>query len=418
MKNTRPHLLDDASRGVRCPGVALCADGSPAVGHRTWNQIARLGEFRGHPQGQFAFTPEVFGEIVRNFRATENGEVPVDFEHTSETLPPGTALHGIPAPAWIVDLDDRGKAGLWGLFDWKDPAAVEHVRAGRIKYVSPAVNFSSVHKVTGQDIGARLTSVALTNHPFLDGMAPLVASETAHSVTADQVIAALRSATPEQITTLSHTVRLGLAPGDVHVPTGVKVTPSNTRSPMDKFHKAFRAKFKLADDADEGAMMSALEKHLSEHEKLAKEHSELSEGEKKRKMAEAAQCADRARTDYGLPETALPMLRAQCMADRAAFDAAYPVRERRSEPSATDVLLTQRLTPQGGATTVPAAPGTIAASGFAEECDALANKLLSENPGRFPGGYSDAISVAEEQVTARNSQRLLNHMAAFNTGVR
>ncbi len=171
-----------------------------AVGQKTRNQIARFGEFRGHPQGPFRLDARVFADILRNFNATENRCVALDYEHTSETLPDSVAQHGVPALAWITDLEDRGDGTLWGTFEWVDPAAVEHVRAKRYRYLSPAIQFGAVDKETGKPIGARLTSVALTNKPFLDGMAPVTASEKA--------------------TTAS------LTPGDVHVPTLPTRTPT------------------------------------------------------------------------------------------------------------------------------------------------------------------------------------------------
>ena len=61
-------------RTLRAPGVAILFDAAtpPAVGHTTWNQITRLGEFKGHPQGAFAITRQTNAELVANFRATAN----------------------------------------------------------------------------------------------------------------------------------------------------------------------------------------------------------------------------------------------------------------------------------------------------------------------------------------------------------
>lgn len=155
-----------------------------AVGQKTRNQIAKFGEFNGHPQGPFRIDARVFADILRNFNATENRCVALDYEHTSETLPDSVAQHGVPALAWITDLEDRGDGTLWGTFEWVDPAAVEHVRAKRYRFLSPAIQFGAVDKETGKPIGARLTSVALTNKPFLDGMAPVTASEGAGAAAA------------------------------------------------------------------------------------------------------------------------------------------------------------------------------------------------------------------------------------------
>lgn len=197
---------DDAESVRGASESITCRDGA-RVGSKTWNQIARFGTFREHPQGGFSFGPKEFAELEQNFRATKNRAVPVDYEHASERHPDNVAQKGVPALAWIVDVDNRGEGGFWGLFDWKDPEAVEHVRAERYRYLSPAVRFNARDKETGRSIGARLTSCALTNQPYLDGMAPVTASESS--------------------------ARLSLAPGDVHVPTTPGATLSPTEHTMD-----------------------------------------------------------------------------------------------------------------------------------------------------------------------------------------
>ena len=173
---------------------------SAAVGQKTRNQIACLGEFKGHPQGGFVLDRAVFDEIIRNLAATANRCVPLDYEHSCEVMPESVAQHGVPALAWITDPEVMSDGTLWATFEWVDPQAVEYVRTKRYRYLSPAIQFGARDKVTGKPIGARLTSVALTNKPFLDGMAPVTASEKA--------------------TTAS------LTPGDVHVPTLPTRTPT------------------------------------------------------------------------------------------------------------------------------------------------------------------------------------------------
>jgi len=143
-----------------------------------WNQLARCGTFRGHPAGPFELTPAIFDEIVANFMATENRRIPIDFEHASETdatsgsIPTG----GAPATGWILQLDNRGLAGLWGLVQWLEPART-YIREGKYRFFSPAIRFGAKDRVTGKPIGARMTSGALTNIPFLDGLMPLAATD-------------------------------------------------------------------------------------------------------------------------------------------------------------------------------------------------------------------------------------------------
>lgn len=153
----------------------LLADAKPKP---VWIQLAKVGAFRGHPAGPFELTPAIFAEIVQNFTATENRRIPIDFEHASEqeatsgTIP----VDGAPAQGWIIDLDNRGATGLWGLVEWLEPART-YIREGKYRYFSPAIRFGARDRVTGKPIGARMTSGALTNTPFLDGMKPLAARD-------------------------------------------------------------------------------------------------------------------------------------------------------------------------------------------------------------------------------------------------
>lgn len=143
-----------------------------------WNQLNKLGAFRGHPAGPFEITEQINGEIERNFRATQNKKIPIDFEHASEQAPTEGSIptEGAPAQGWIHDLQNRGKAGLWGLVEWLEPAR-SYIKQGKYKFFSPAIRFGSKDRVTGQPIGARMTSGALTNNPFLDGLMPVAASD-------------------------------------------------------------------------------------------------------------------------------------------------------------------------------------------------------------------------------------------------
>jgi len=166
-------------RGEGCELAALLRDAPPAP---VWNQLTKLGAWRGHPAGPFEITRATNAEIVRNFRATANQRIPVDFEHASEADGSSGAIpaEGAPAQGWIVDLDDRGAAGLWGLIEWLEPART-YILQGKYKFFSPAIRFGSKDRETGRTIGARMTSGACTNIPFLDGLMPLAAADRANA---------------------------------------------------------------------------------------------------------------------------------------------------------------------------------------------------------------------------------------------
>lgn len=159
--------VEPESVGITCrdPGTKL-----------VWIQIAEAGSFRGHPQGEFALTPGVFSEIVANYQK-DGILVPIDAEHASEMPASSGSIPAIGAPAhgWIHRLEARGDT-LWGLVEWLEPAR-SYIKEGRYKYLSPAIALRTKDRVTGKPQGAKLTSAAITNQPFLKGMQPLAARD-------------------------------------------------------------------------------------------------------------------------------------------------------------------------------------------------------------------------------------------------
>lgn len=181
---------------VRCAqGLALdVGEDAPAV----WQCVAYEGAWNGHPAGAFEFTRETFAQIVRNFRndpryARRAGQPPVteatpeqiasgdydviqwDFHHAAEMPAAQVAADGAPAQGWALELKQgefQGKAALFVLTRWLEPAR-SYIRAGRYKWCSVSVWFSAPDPSTGQDQGAVLTSIAVTNNPFLQGLPSL-----------------------------------------------------------------------------------------------------------------------------------------------------------------------------------------------------------------------------------------------------
>jgi Mu-like prophage I protein/NUDIX domain-containing protein/uncharacterized protein DUF6582 len=141
-----------------------------------WNQIAKPGRY--FKDGSFfSLDQKVFSDVIRNFDASENKKVPVDFEHASEmrgsdgTIP----ILGAPAHGWITKLQLRD-GNLYGLVEW-DGLAKDYIENKNYRFLSPAIRFGCKDAHTGADIGARLTSAALTNIPFLDGMQAVAAKD-------------------------------------------------------------------------------------------------------------------------------------------------------------------------------------------------------------------------------------------------
>jgi phage I-like protein len=168
---------------ARGDGIVIEMKGSESQAP-IWIQVARPGKFRGHAAGHFEMNAAVFTQIIANFSAQENQFIPVDFEHASEQHPTeGTIPYsGAPAQGWITKLELRADGNLWGLVSWGELARA-YIKKGQYKFLSPAIVFGAKDRVTGKPCGARLSSVALTNNPFLDGMQPVAAKRIDTTVT-------------------------------------------------------------------------------------------------------------------------------------------------------------------------------------------------------------------------------------------
>jgi phage I-like protein len=135
-------------------------------------QLAYVGTWLGHHSGQpIELTEKLFQKWVADF--TAHGEpLLVDYEHQTMMV----QENGKPNPAsghiheMSIRHGERG-AELWARVEWTD-AAAKYIRGG--EYKSCSIVFMPVtDRVTGKDLGLQITSVGLTNTPFLEGMAPI-----------------------------------------------------------------------------------------------------------------------------------------------------------------------------------------------------------------------------------------------------
>src|SRR3989441_7499855 len=121
----------------------------------------------------FSITKGDLADMVRNFERRKNDQVVVDYEHASEM--PEVARGGpVLAAGWIHRLSANGE--LKALIEWT-PQAEEMIRSGQYRFFSPAIDWGARDKESGEPQGATLTSGALTNHPFLEDLPPIVLSD-------------------------------------------------------------------------------------------------------------------------------------------------------------------------------------------------------------------------------------------------
>jgi len=144
---------------------------------RVWVQVARTGAWAGHPQGAFQITESTLDTMIANFRGQGFGRIPWDFEHIS-AMPANSGNlpnTGKPAQGWAYDFRREGSR-LFALTEWK-PLARQYIESDQYQGVSPVIDWNGKDRVTGKPIGAMITSIALTQWPFISQMAqPTAAS--------------------------------------------------------------------------------------------------------------------------------------------------------------------------------------------------------------------------------------------------
>jgi hypothetical protein len=127
---------------------------------------------------QYRLTVEDLRDIVRNFRKRQTGDVVIDYDHSTLNAGDGEPK---PAAGWLKGIDDEPDENgvLWGHAEYTQRAS-KMVAAKEYKYASPVIEWRLRDKTTGQQQGATLTSLALTNSPLFERLPslPLVACES------------------------------------------------------------------------------------------------------------------------------------------------------------------------------------------------------------------------------------------------
>jgi phage I-like protein len=152
-RHARSYQLPD---GAHASATRLPTDGDDPP---EWLRIVPLGEFPEHHDGAHEVTDDHLGEMVANFERRST-DILVDFDHAA-------VFEGdTRAAAWISDVEVRDD-GLYGrISDWT-PAGEEAFSNRDFRYLSPVYFLESEDK-QGNEAGAYLHSVAITNLPYFD----------------------------------------------------------------------------------------------------------------------------------------------------------------------------------------------------------------------------------------------------------
>lgn len=139
-----------------------------------WIHIAYEGTWEGHEAGAFTLDRKSFDQIVVNFDRQAN-PIPLDYEHATEWATKA------PAAGWVQEIQVRttdGSAHLWARVELTTEAA-GHIREGAYRFSSGVFVFDATDRVSGDDCGCVMHSLALTNTPFVDGQEPIRLSQRA-----------------------------------------------------------------------------------------------------------------------------------------------------------------------------------------------------------------------------------------------
>jgi phage I-like protein len=156
------------------PIISILLDAMPARGTDGLTEIpiAVTGTWK-RGDGEFSITREDLAMMTANFRKRKNGEVNVDYDHASEMPEVGRGGPVLSAGR-IVRLRSNGAAYASIEFTAR---ALELIKANEYRFVSSAIVWGMKDKTTGKDQGATLTSLALTNRPFLEELPSIKLSE-------------------------------------------------------------------------------------------------------------------------------------------------------------------------------------------------------------------------------------------------
>lgn len=142
-------------------------------------QVVPFGKWKGYKGAggelvEFEVTKELGLKAIQYHRQFDERfpqrDLPIDYEH--QTLSGGEA----PAAGWYKNLYLKSDGIYTKVKEWTKKAE-QYLLNKEYRYQSPVLMFNDVDGETGEKIPLWISSIALTNSPFLNGIAPVVAKD-------------------------------------------------------------------------------------------------------------------------------------------------------------------------------------------------------------------------------------------------
>lgn len=135
-----------------------------------WIQAMPIGNYTHPRYGKISITANRVKRFADNVNAQIRGQkLDIDYDHKADPN------KGHKAAGWVEKAEARPD-GLWIFVEWVQSAA-DAIRNGEYRYFSPEYNDSWKHPASGIKFTDVLFGGALTNRPFLKGIAEIKLSE-------------------------------------------------------------------------------------------------------------------------------------------------------------------------------------------------------------------------------------------------
>lgn len=123
-----------------------------------WIRIVPVGDFPNHHNGAHRITQKHLKQMAANF-STSGTDLLFDIDHGSLGGPTRAA-------GWSTEIEAR-EDGLYAKYPDFTPSASQAIEDREYRYFSPVYSLNKENK-QGDEIGAIIDSVAITNRPYMD----------------------------------------------------------------------------------------------------------------------------------------------------------------------------------------------------------------------------------------------------------
>jgi phage I-like protein len=217
---------------------------------------------------------------------------------------------------------------LWSLTLFLEPART-YVLEHKYRWASVAVSFSSIDPLTGEDMGPTMSSVALTNTPFIAGMAELAASALESNCEPESIVAPAEIAKAKDMDVLKIACAMGLDDnsGEEEILAAASSAMQSSTRLAELREKHSNLLLAMGCENEDAAISRYIDLSMAaaEWEKAKPVLEEMRLAEEARANEAVIRDVDAAMKAHSLPESVRDALILQRRSNADAFAAKFPV---------------------------------------------------------------------------------------------